>query len=60
MYMITKLSVTNLFCKKSLLIPTGYSEDVKGRRQTIQWPKKKRTKGETMMYKTLRKKLKIE
>ena len=28
--------------------------------QTIQWPKEKGTKGQTMIYKTLSRKLKIE
>jgi hypothetical protein len=40
-----------------LKIPKGKSEPVN--RQTTQWPKRKRTTGQTTMYTTLHIKLKI-
>ena len=40
--------------KKSLKIPKGQSD-----RQTTQWPKKKRTKGQTTIYNTVHRKLKL-
>jgi hypothetical protein len=50
--------------KKSLKIPNfgqkGLSEAVNRTELTMQWPKEKRTKGQTTIYKTLHRKLKIE
>jgi hypothetical protein len=45
------------FAKESLKIPKGLSEAVYGEVQTMQWPKEK---GQTMICKTLHRKLKIE
>jgi len=46
---ILSIVVTNLYYKKSLKIQKGLSESVK--EQTTQWPKEKRTKGETPIHK---------
>ena len=45
-----------IWCKKSWNILNGLSEE----RQTIQWPNKKRTKEQTMIYKTQHRKPRIE
>jgi len=44
-------------CEKSLKIPKVYSEAVYRRQIDNQWPTEK---GQTMIYKTLHRKLKIE
>jgi hypothetical protein len=55
----TKRGNSILVNKTSLKIPQGQSETVLIEGQTIQWPKGKRktTKGKTMIYKTLHRKL---
>jgi hypothetical protein len=52
---------TETFCaKKSLTIPKGLSESVNRRRTDNAMAKRKRTKGQTTIYKRLHRKLKIE
>jgi len=49
-----------LFIKKSLKIPKGKSEGVNPNETDNTMAKTKRTKGQTTIYKTLHRKLKIE
>jgi hypothetical protein len=49
-----------LLQEKGLKIPNGYSESVNRRRTDNTMDKRKRTEGQTTIYKTLHIKLKIE
>ena len=46
--------------KNNLNLPKRYSEAINGRGQTIKWLKDKRTKGQTMIYNALPRKLRID
>ena len=45
-------AINKIFTKNSLKIPTGYSESVNRRRTDNTMAKRKRTKGQTAIYKT--------
>jgi hypothetical protein len=42
------------------MLPTRYSDAINEKGQTIQWLKDKTTKGQTMIYNTLPRKLRID
>jgi hypothetical protein len=49
-----------LFLMVVLKLPKRHSDAINGRGQTIKWHKDKRTKGQTMIYNTLPRKLRID